>query len=190
MGLSVTQLAEMVGCEFNALLGMDILVHLRALVDVPNKKITFDSDVQLRAATIIPMRRLATVPIIEVTVLRQKHEAVFDTGAPISYVSTAMTREIARKFGRGRFISDFYPGYGHFRIETWSIPISVESKTFRIRVGALHAPPNPDSGIAITLPLRMVQASATAAAEQPCAAPIRASMGSRSTLAPGPPSGE
>src|SRR3979411_781111 len=38
----------------------------------------------------------------------------------------------------------------------------------------------PDSGIAMTLPLRMVQASATAAAEQPCAPPIRASVGSRS----------
>jgi 2,4-dienoyl-CoA reductase-like NADH-dependent reductase (Old Yellow Enzyme family) len=37
---------------------------------------------------------------------------------------------------------------------------------------------------------RMVQASATAAAEQPCAAPIRTSVGSRSRLAPVPPSGE
>ena len=45
-------------------------------------------------------------------------------------------------------------------------------------------------GIAITCLLRMVQASATAAAEQPCVAPIRASVGSRSRLAPGPPSGE
>src|SRR6516165_12455687 len=36
----------------------------------------------------------------------------------------------------------------------------------------------PDSGTAITLPLRMVQASATAAAEQPCAAPTRVSVGS------------
>ena len=37
----------------------------------------------------------------------------------------------------------------------------------------------------MTLPLRMVQASATAAAEQPCAAPIRASVGSRSKLGAG-----
>ena len=35
------------------------------------------------------------------------------------------------------------------------------------------------------LPLRMVQASATAAAEQPCAAPICASVGSRSKLGAG-----
>ena len=48
----------------------------------------------------------------------------------------------------------------------------------------------PDSGIAMTLPLRMVQASATAAAEQPRAAAMRESIGSRSRLAPGPPSGE
>jgi hypothetical protein len=41
-----------------------------------------------------------------------------------------------------------------------------------------------------TLPLRMVQASATAAAEQPRAAPILASVGSRSRLAPGPPSAQ
>jgi hypothetical protein len=32
------------------------------------------------------------------------------------------------------------------------------------------------------IPLRMVQASATAAAEQPCAAPMRASVGSRSNV--------
>src|SRR5215831_7436453 len=43
------------------------------------------------------------------------------------------------------------------------------------------------SAIAMTLPLRMVQASATAAAEESCAPPIRASVGSRSTLTPGPP---
>ena len=59
MGVSVMQLAELVGCEFNALLGMDVLGRLRALVDVPNKKITFGSEVQLHAPTIIPMRRLA-----------------------------------------------------------------------------------------------------------------------------------
>ena len=40
------------------------------------------------------------------------------------------------------------------------------------------------------LPLRVVQASATAAGEQPRTAATRASVGSRSKLAPGPPSGE
>ena len=40
----------------------------------------------------------------------------------------------------------------------------------------------PDSGIAMTLPLRVVQAKATAAGEQPCAAPTRASTGSRSNV--------
>jgi hypothetical protein len=47
----------------------------------------------------------------------------------------------------------------------------------------------PDSGIAMTLPLRIAQASATAAAEQPCAAPMAASVGSRSTPLSDPPSG-
>ena len=42
----------------------------------------------------------------------------------------------------------------------------------------------------MTLPLRIVQAKATADGEQPCAAPIRASVGSFSKLPPGPPSGE
>ena len=35
----------------------------------------------------------------------------------------------------------------------------------------------------------MVQASATVAAEQPCAAAMRARIGSRSKLVPGPPNG-
>jgi hypothetical protein len=47
---------------------------------------------------------------------------------------------------------------------------------------------DPDSGIAITLPLRMAQASATAVAEQLCAAPIRISLWSLTKLSP--PSGE
>src|SRR5438067_602265 len=42
--------------------------------------------------------------------------------------------------------------------------------------------------MAITLPLRIVQASATAAAEQLCAAPMRASAGSRSKFATAPAS--
>jgi len=42
----------------------------------------------------------------------------------------------------------------------------------------LYMATKPDSATAITLPLRMVQASATAAAEQPCAAPTRVSVGS------------
>jgi hypothetical protein len=46
----------------------------------------------------------------------------------------------------------------------------------------------PDSGMAITLPLRMIQASATAAAEQPYAAPIRANVALRTKISP--PSGE
>ena len=40
-----------------------------------------------------------------------------------------------------------------------------------------HVPPNRNSGIAMTLPLRMVQARATAAGEHPCASPMRASVG-------------
>ena len=48
----------------------------------------------------------------------------------------------------------------------------------------------PDSGIAMTSPPRIAQAKATAAAVQPCSEPIFASVGSRSSLAPSPPSGE
>jgi len=48
----------------------------------------------------------------------------------------------------------------------------------------------PDSKIAMTLPLRIVHAKATAAGEQACAAPIRASVGSRSNVLSDPPSGE
>jgi hypothetical protein len=50
----------------------------------------------------------------------------------------------------------------------------------------MQATTEPDSGIAMTRPLRMVHASATAVAEQTYAAPIRASVGSRSRLAPRP----
>ena len=48
---------------------------------------------------------------------------------------------------------------------------------------------DPDSGTAITLPLRIVQANATAAAEQLCAAPIRVSVGSRTKRAAIAPEG-
>src|SRR4029077_10860496 len=48
----------------------------------------------------------------------------------------------------------------------------------------------PASGIAITLPLRTAQASATAAGEQPCAAPICASVRSVIKRLFSPPSGE
>jgi hypothetical protein len=48
-----------------------------------------------------------------------------------------MTQEIASKFGCGSPTSDFYPGHGRFETKTWSVPISVKSKTFRVRVGAL-----------------------------------------------------
>jgi hypothetical protein len=48
----------------------------------------------------------------------------------------------------------------------------------------------PASGIAITLPLRTVQASATAAAEQPCVAPICASVRSVIKRLFSPSSGE
>ena len=51
-----------------------------------------------------------------------------------------------------------------------------------LRRSPLHVPPSRNSGIATILPLRMIQANATAAAEQSCAAPIRASVGSRSRL--------
>src|SRR5438876_9522429 len=67
-------------------------------------------------------------------------------------------------------------------------PVSV-SVTARRRFPS-RAPPSRIQGMAMTLPLRIVQASATAAAQQLCAAPMRASVGSRSRFAPAPPSGE
>ena len=132
-GLSIASLTELVGCPFDVFLGIDILGQFRVLIDMSKNEIVFGSDTELHAPTTVAIRPGSIIPIIDVTVGGRGYRAAFDTGAATSYVPS----EAVQGAGPGRFVNDFYPGLGRFSIETWMLPIEVQSRIFRVSAGTL-----------------------------------------------------
>lgn len=89
MGISAAYISSKIGCEISGLLGMDIINLYEMWVDVRDAypaigEVSFvdpDESKPYKGANVMG------IPICEVVIGRNKAKLLFDTGAPISYLS-------------------------------------------------------------------------------------------------------
>lgn len=123
--------------QLDYLIGTDVLRNYRVRVDVPGGKLS------LLESTTEPGTALELVgghayPQVDTGVGNAQRQALFDTGAWLSYVPQDLVRDLAPLDS----VTDFLPGYGEFTTPVYMVPVRVgDSETRVVRAGVLPAGP-------------------------------------------------
>lgn len=133
MGLSVSNISEMLGTEITTLLGADILTDYKILLDYKNQVIEFSKQEIEIDGIQADISNFMGIPIIKMTVDNQELKFFLDTGAKLSYLSDSLTRNY-ESIGTDE---DFYPGVGKFQTECFEIPAVFGDDKFVVKYGNL-----------------------------------------------------
>ena len=133
MGLSISQISEMLGMKITTLLGIDILSKYKILIDYQNLQMIFNkSDIDIDG-TSVNISNFMGIPIIEMNINNLPLKFFLDTGAKLSYLSEDFTRN----FDSIGVEEDFYPGFGNFQTNCFEIPTYFDNNKFNVKYGNL-----------------------------------------------------
>ena len=132
MGNTSEALAEMVGTPFDGLIGTDILGQFDLEISLAEGTLAL-SVAQLEMPGGSPLQSLQGVPLLECEVNGEPVRMLFDTGAPLSYLSEECVQGCTT-LGE---VEDFHPLLGRFRVTTYSVPVSAWGQGMTIRAGRM-----------------------------------------------------
>jgi len=133
MGVTPAFLGSKIGSPVHALIGADILNRFDVTIDPSQSVVTLNEGEEHLIGEPIPLDDFMGIPIVLASIGGQTIRVFFDTGAKLSYLAP----EITAAFPRDGAEQDFYPGLGSFQTDTFTVPISVGSEQFVLRVGVL-----------------------------------------------------
>ncbi|MDP6696111.1 MAG: hypothetical protein QF803_10925 [Gammaproteobacteria bacterium] len=131
LGVNIDSLQEMVGVEFDALVGMDVLSQTSLLIDKAEKRVHFGAPAGDGNSP--PLTFAAGIPIIELAVNECNTKLFFDTGAKITYLPSRLlgnSRQV-------RTVDDFYPGLGPFSTPVFRVQATIGDQETEIETGQL-----------------------------------------------------
>jgi hypothetical protein len=128
MGVTIDWLQEMVGTEFDALVGMDVLRHKSFMIDAELGQVHFG----LRAAQVNGLKHTfyttMGIPTVELSIAAEYCALFFDTGAKITYLAKNYLDTLDDPL---REIQDFYPGLGQFTAQVYETHVNFgDDETF------------------------------------------------------------
>jgi len=132
-GLDTKSIASLVGVQFEGIIGSDVLGYFDTVFDVLEKTIEFSRNPMPLFGEAIPLDFFMGVPLINISVEGRKFRAFFDTGAQISYLPD----DVIRKFPIAGLLEDFYPVFGKFKTETYTVDVAIGGTTISLRTGFL-----------------------------------------------------
>lgn len=133
MGLTVSDISEMLGTKITTLLGADILSSFKIHFDYKNEVVEFSKEAIAFDWSEIDISNFMGIPIIELKIDDQNLKFFLDTGAKLSYLSDNITNE----YERVGTDEDFYPGVGKFETPCYEIPTSFGEYDFTVKYGNL-----------------------------------------------------
>ncbi|WP_154859434.1 hypothetical protein [Cyclobacterium xiamenense] len=133
MGLTVSEISDMLGTEITTLLGADIVSTYKILLAYQDQLVGFSKQQIDIDGTQADISNFMGIPIIKLTVDNQELKFFLDTGAKLSYVSDSLTNTY-ESVGTDE---DFYPGVGRFQTECFEIPTVFGGKEFSVKYGNL-----------------------------------------------------
>lgn len=131
MNINNSFLSEKIGCEISGILGMDIINQLQLWIDIKNNIfIVENKSSSIPSCTPIRTFSIMGVPGIEVFVNQRKARLLFDTGAPISYISNSFTAGTTVVDS----VQDFSPliGGDSYVVERHSLTTNFADKDFKV----------------------------------------------------------
>lgn len=132
-GLTVSKISDMLGTEITTLLGTDILLGFKILLEYQNQIIAFNKQEIDIDGTQADISNFMGIPIIKMTVDNKELKFFLDTGAKLSYLSDNLTSNY-ESVGTDE---DFYPGIGRFQTQCFEIQTLFGDKEFVVKYGIL-----------------------------------------------------
>ena len=135
MGLTAGVLSDLVAQRTDGLLGADVLNQLDLRFDVAGGVVELSRAPLEATGESVPLRFAMGVPIVRASMGGESASLFFDTGAQLSYWQASELQG----FEPAGQMSDFYPGFGTFETDTFSVPVSLGARTMVVRCGQLPA---------------------------------------------------
>lgn len=134
MGNSISDLSSLAGIPFTTLLGMDILSQYRVVFDYKNQQITFLTEEEPGLeGTSYPLIDVMGSKAVRMNINGQPLTMVIDTGAPLSYVDTAVTENLESVGEK----EDFHPIAGRYTTRIYKLEAEIDDKKFTGMYGNL-----------------------------------------------------
>lgn len=138
MGLSIPELTELVGVEFDGLLGTDILNEFDILWDIGAGTMQFsESEMDINSLGLVgnelEIGNIMGVPTLNVTSQQQTLTMFFDTGASYCY----LLRFSEPAPPQSLEIQDFLPGYGTFTTKLIQTMFEIDQISYPLQTGEL-----------------------------------------------------
>jgi hypothetical protein len=132
--VTIPVLCELLGTRVTTLLGMDRLADYKIIFDYPNSKITFSNDKNLQfEGERVGLRTKLNIPVIDAIINQHTIPCFLDSGAKLSYLKVAETRNFKNLGNR----EDFYLGAGRFQTPILKIETQVGTRIFPVYFGNL-----------------------------------------------------
>ncbi len=130
--------SKYIGIEIGALVGTDYLEDIDVSIDPLSETVLFMTPVGREVSysgVMVDIEMDKTgVPLIDFQLGGQRHKAIFDTGAQISYAKTSLIEGLQPV---ERAVRDFYPFVGSFTTDIYSLDISIAGMSVPMRFGIL-----------------------------------------------------
>jgi len=132
LGVTPDYLSEHIGTPIEGLIGADILRCFTVSIYSAERLVQFGG-ASPEGNIAIPLQNFMGIPIITMEINGRVMRALFDTGAPMSYLLPEVL-EGMKPEGRHE---DFYPLLGHFLTDVHNLDVNIGGERRRLRFGEL-----------------------------------------------------
>ena len=133
MGLTASQLTGFVGHPTVGIIGADILNEFDILIDMKSERVSFSSEQITLDGEVLEIDEFMGIPIIMARISGAERRMFFDTGAQISYFQD----DSLDTFHAIGMATDFFPGIGQFRTETYRVSTTLGNRQYDLCCGSL-----------------------------------------------------
>lgn len=132
-GITVESISEPVGCPFEIVIGMDVLSSYDVTFSFKRAEVVLWT-VYEPEGDVVRLGSFFGAPTIPIEVNSEMHKVIFDTGAPVSYLSERFIREFELIENR----TDFFPLWGTFETAVRRVPVTIGSTERMLPVGGMN----------------------------------------------------
>ena len=133
MGLNSEVLTDFIGRDTVGILGVDVLNLFDINFDFKKNIVSFFTNQNSFDGITLTLDEFMEIPIVEVSIGGVTNRMFFDTGAQISYWQD----DGLIRYPKDTVLSDFYPGFGQFDVQTHLVDCELGTLNKLLRIGSL-----------------------------------------------------
>lgn len=139
VGVSIEALSDHVEAGVDVLLGNDVLGEFEMIIDLATNSLELRARTATAPAGATPLSSYMGVPVVETRLGHDVLRLYLDTGAALTYLAPRRTQGLPA----GARFEDFYPGWGMFHTDTFSVTLDLKADdtTHRLATRVGHLPP-------------------------------------------------